>query len=75
MGAALGIFGAIVGTLIAFAGIGLLIQAIQVYDSAITIFQQQTAIQLAILSIAVFAVAAAIFYGVHRTWPENKWKR
>jgi hypothetical protein len=42
MGVALGIFDAIVGTLIAFVGIGLLIQAIQFYDNAITIFQQQT---------------------------------
>jgi uncharacterized membrane protein YkgB len=67
IGVALGIFGAIVGTLIVLVGIGLLIQTIQVYDNAITIFQQQTAIQLAILSIVVFAVAIAIFYGVNRT--------
>jgi len=41
------------------------------YEMARTIFQQQTGIQMAMLSIVVFAIAA-IFYGANKTISERR---
>jgi len=42
------------------------------YEMTRTIFQQQTGIQMAMLSIVVFAIAAAIFYGANKTMSERR---